>query len=68
MTLRQLVGLVFALQEGLALDVTNGTAHLDEHDVGQTLDEQLADAIADEKYELAADIRDKIRRRDSPLN
>lgn len=40
----------------------------DEHDVGQTLDEQLADAIADEKYELAAEIRDKIHRRDSPLN
>ena len=31
--------------------------------VGRTLDEQLADAIADEKYELAARLRDELARR-----
>ena len=33
--------------------------------VGRTLQEQLADAIANEKYELAAEIRDELNRRDS---
>ncbi|HEX5103776.1 MAG TPA: UvrB/UvrC motif-containing protein [Pirellulaceae bacterium] len=33
--------------------------------VGRTLQEQLAEAIADEKYELAAEIRDELNRRDS---
>jgi hypothetical protein len=33
--------------------------------VGRTLQEQLADAIASEKYELAAEIRDELNRRDS---
>jgi hypothetical protein len=32
--------------------------------VGRTLDEQLADAIAAEKYELAARLRDELARRD----
>jgi len=31
--------------------------------VGQTLNEQLAEAVADEKYELAAQLRDEIARR-----
>lgn len=34
--------------------------------VGRTLPEQLADAIANEKYELAAQIRDELNRRGSP--
>jgi hypothetical protein len=33
--------------------------------VGRTLQEQLADAIASEKYELAAEIRDELNRRDT---
>jgi len=33
--------------------------------VGRTLQEQLADAIAGEKYELAAEIRDELNRRNS---
>ena len=33
--------------------------------VGRTLQEQLADAVAAEKYELAAEIRDELNRRDS---
>ena len=33
--------------------------------VGRTLQEQLADAIANEKYELAAEIRDELNRRDT---
>lgn len=33
--------------------------------VGRTLQEQLADAVASEKYELAAEIRDELNRRDS---
>lgn len=36
----------------------------DKHDVGLTLVEQLTDAIASEKYELAAAIRDQIARRE----
>ncbi|HUE72970.1 MAG TPA: UvrB/UvrC motif-containing protein, partial [Pirellulaceae bacterium] len=32
--------------------------------VGRTLAEQLADAIANEKYELAAQLRDELNRRD----
>src|SRR5262249_59908083 len=32
--------------------------------VGRTLQEQLADAIANEKYELAAEVRDGLKRRD----
>jgi hypothetical protein len=32
--------------------------------VGRTLDEQLADAIAAEKYELAARLRDQLARRE----
>jgi hypothetical protein len=35
----------------------------EEHDVGQTLSEQLADAVAREQYELAAKLRDEIARR-----
>jgi len=31
------------------------------YEVGRTLDEQLAEAIKAENYELAAKIRDKIR-------
>lgn len=33
--------------------------------VGRTLQEQLAEAVANEKYELAAEIRDELNRRDS---
>ena len=33
--------------------------------VGRTLQEQLQDAIENEKYELAAEIRDELNRRDS---
>lgn len=33
--------------------------------VGRTLQEQLADAVANEKYELAAEIRDELNRRDT---
>jgi hypothetical protein len=33
--------------------------------VGPTLQEQLADAVANEKYELAAEIRDELNRRNS---
>jgi len=33
------------------------------YQVGRTLDEQLADAVASEKYELAAQLRDEIARR-----
>ena len=33
--------------------------------VGRTLDEQLADAIRDEKYELAARLRDEMTRRNT---
>ncbi|MHC4403188.1 MAG: UvrB/UvrC motif-containing protein [Planctomycetota bacterium] len=36
------------------------------YDVGRTLAEQLADAVASEKYELAARLRDEIARRDPP--
>jgi hypothetical protein len=35
----------------------------DKHDLGQTLSEQLNDAVAREEYELAAKLRDEIRRR-----
>jgi protein-arginine kinase activator protein McsA len=35
--------------------------------VGRTLKEQLEDAIANEKYELAAEIRDELNRRDSRI-
>jgi hypothetical protein len=35
----------------------------DEFEVGQTLQEQLADAVASEEYELAARLRDEIRKR-----
>jgi len=34
--------------------------------VGRTLDEQLADAVAAEKYELAAQLRDQMARRETP--
>ena len=37
----------------------------EKYDVGLTLVEQLSDAIASEKYELAATLRDKIERRDN---
>ena len=37
----------------------------DQYEVGQTLDEQLNDAITSEKYELAAALRDKISKRDA---
>ena len=37
----------------------------DHYEVGQTLDEQLNDAITSEKYELAASLRDKITQRDA---
>ena len=32
-------------------------------DVGNTLEEQLRDAVANEKYELAAKLRDELARR-----
>ena len=35
-----------------------------EYSVGQTLNEQLADAVEQEKYELAARLRDELSRRD----
>ena len=35
----------------------------EEHDLGQTLSEQLADAVSREQYELAARLRDEIARR-----
>ena len=35
----------------------------DEFDVGRTLQEQLADAIAAEQYELAAQLRDELKQR-----
>lgn len=35
----------------------------DHYDVGRTLTEQLADAVAEEEYELAARLRDRISRR-----
>lgn len=37
----------------------------EQHDVGRTLQEQLADAIASEQYELAAKLRDELAKRDS---
>ncbi|HEV3418428.1 MAG TPA: UvrB/UvrC motif-containing protein [Pirellulales bacterium] len=36
------------------------------YQVGRTLDEQLADAVAAEEYELAAQLRDKLARRGEP--
>ena len=39
----------------------------DQYNVGLTLSEQLADAVANEKYELAAQLRDKIARRQPPV-
>ena len=38
----------------------------DHYTVGRTLDEQLTDAVASEQYELAAQIRDRISKRDDP--
>ena len=38
-----------------------------EYDVGQTLAEQLADAVASEEYERAARLRDQIARRTGPV-
>ncbi len=38
-----------------------------EYDVGQTLAEQLADAVASEEYERAARLRDEIARRTGPV-
>jgi len=35
------------------------------YEIGPTLDERLADAVASEKYELAAKLRDEIARRRS---
>ena len=35
-----------------------------EYSVGQTLNEQLADAVEREQYELAARLRDELSRRD----
>jgi hypothetical protein len=35
----------------------------EQYDIGRTLDEQLADAVRDERYELAAELRDKIAAR-----
>lgn len=37
----------------------------DRYEIGKTLQEQLADAVAAEQYEVAARIRDKMNRRDS---
>jgi tetratricopeptide (TPR) repeat protein len=37
----------------------------DHYNIGRTLDEQLADAVASEQYELAAKLRDQIARRQS---
>ena len=34
-----------------------------EYHVGKTLEEQLAEAVANEQYELAARLRDKIKNR-----
>ncbi len=34
-----------------------------EYDIGRTLKEQLSDAVADEQYELAAELRDRIEKR-----
>ncbi len=34
-----------------------------EYKVGKTLDERLADAVASEQYELAAQLRDELARR-----
>jgi len=34
-----------------------------EYEVGRTLHEQLADAVASEQYELAAKLRDEIKRK-----
>jgi hypothetical protein len=39
----------------------------DHYRVGRTLQEQLADAVAREEYELAAEIRDKLARRETPF-
>ena len=36
-----------------------------EYAVGQTLAEKLAEAVADEQYELAAQLRDELTRRES---
>ena len=33
--------------------------------VGKTLKERLADAISEEQYELAAELRDRLNKRDS---
>jgi hypothetical protein len=49
-----LVARLLELKEGLR----------EHYHVGRTLDEQLADAIAAEKYELAARLRDELARRD----
>ena len=38
----------------------------DQFDVGRTLQEQLADAVAMEQYELAASLRDKMQKRHGP--
>jgi hypothetical protein len=38
----------------------------DHYNVGRTLDEQLADAVAAEQFELAARLRDEIKRREGP--
>lgn len=38
----------------------------EQFDVGQTLSEQLADAVANERYEQAAKLRDRIHRREDP--
>jgi hypothetical protein len=51
----QLVGQLVDLKETLR----------QQYDVGSTLAEQLADAVANEEYERAARLRDEISRRDS---
>jgi excinuclease UvrABC helicase subunit UvrB len=51
-------------EDELVRRLTELQASLREHyRVGRTLDEQLADAVAKEQYELAAHLRDEIARR-----
>lgn len=38
----------------------------EQFEVGQTLNEQLADAVANERYEQAAQLRDRIHKRENP--
>lgn len=54
-------------QDELVARLTELRESLRQHfQVGRTLEEQLSDAIANEKYELAAEIRDQLAKRQSP--